>query len=119
MAGVRKVCGKMPVCSNDMPSTIALPPSSKESKSMLRAVKGMENKFSKTSRSGKELGQVMAFGISGFAALASHLVHHPLYTLKSHMMMHGSKFKGQLFMENIRVNPVRFLYRGKLMYSVK
>ena len=31
-------------------------------------------------------------------------------------MMHGAKFKGRLFADNIRRSPVRFLYRGKYMY---
>ena len=85
--------------------------SSKERKSVFGT--DMEKKFNKTSASGQELGQVPAFCISGLAALSSHLVHHPLYTLKSHMMMHGAKFKGRLFVDNIRHSHVRFLYRGK------
>ena len=73
----------------------------------------MENKFNKVSSSGQPLGDISAFGISGLAALSSHLVHHPLYTLKSHMMMHGADFKGRDFLDNIRRSRVRFLYRGK------
>ena len=77
-----------------------------------------ENKFIKTSANGEQLGQVPGFFISGLAALSSHLVHHPLYTLKSHMMMHGVDFKVSHFLENIRHSPVRFLYRGKHNFVV-
>jgi len=100
-----------------MSSTVALTPSStstNQSKPVLNAaVKEMENKFNKVSSSGQPLGDISAFGISGLAALSSHLVHHPLYTLKSHMMMHGANFKGRDFLDNIRRSRVRFLYRGK------
>lgn len=72
-----------------------------------------ENKFIKTSASGEQLGRVIESCLSGSAALASHIIHHPLYTLKSHMMMHGGKFQARLFLGNIRRSPVRFLYRGK------
>ena len=73
----------------------------------------MENKFSKESASGKELGQISGSCISGLAALSSHVVHHPLYTLKNHMMMHGAEFQVRLFLDNIRRSPIRFLYRGE------
>ena len=79
----------------------------------------MESKFNKKSASGEELGQVSAFVISGLAALSSHAVHHPLYTLKSHMMMHGAKFQMHIFWNNIHQSPVRFPFRGEqLLYNV-
>lgn len=52
------------------------------------------------------------FAISMSAAGLSHIVHHPLYTLKSHMMMHGRQFKISIFLKNTFNSPVRFLYRG-------
>ena len=113
-----KVCVWSGRCSKDMSSTVALTPSSKKSKSVLSTVKEMESKFSKKSANGKELGSMSAFCISGLAALSSHLVHHPLYTLKSHMMMRGSDFQGRMFLDNIRRSPVRFLYRGEYYVNV-
>ena len=77
---------------------------------------GKTNRFFMTSASGKELGHTETTLISGLAALLSHLIHHPLYTLKSHMMTHGKDFKWQKFGENISKGPLRFLYRGKLWF---
>jgi hypothetical protein len=52
------------------------------------------------------------FVLSCTAAGVAHVVHHPLYTLKSHMMMHGSEFNPRIFVGNVWSNP-KFLYRGK------
>lgn len=51
------------------------------------------------------------FVLSCTAAGVAHVVHHPLYTLKSHMMMHGSEFNPRIFVGNVWSNP-KFLYRG-------
>ena len=97
-------------CSNNITTSIPLA-TSRDSKPVLEGMKMIETKLSKFS--GKQLGQVSSFGISGIAALSAHLVHHPLYTLKSHMMMHGADFQFRMFVENTVRSPLRFLYRGE------
>ena len=69
-----------------------------------------ENRFFKTSDSGKQLEHHETFFISGLAAFSSHLIHHPLY---GHMMKYGKDFNWYKFGQNIRQGPLRFSYRGK------
>jgi len=102
---------EMRSCSNNITTSISLATPG-DSKPVLGGMKMIENNFSKFS--GKQLDPVSSFGISGLAALSSHLVHHPLYTLKSHMMMRGADFQFRMFVENTVRSPLRFLYRGKL-----
>ena len=59
-------------------------------------------------RAGKE------FAVSAAAAAASHMLHHPLYTLKSQMMFRGPRFSFKVFVKNVLAKPYgAFLYRGK------
>lgn len=57
------------------------------------------------------------FILSGLAACTSHIIHHPLYTLKSQMMFHGHDFRFSAFMRQA-ASP-QFLYRGKQWISAK
>lgn len=52
------------------------------------------------------------FAVSASAAWLAHLLHHPLYTLKSQMMFHGPRFRFKTFFRSSANEPVRFLYRG-------
>ena len=54
------------------------------------------------------------FAISGTAASLSHLIHHPLYTLKSQMMYHGKNFSLRRFVRQVVSQPT-FLYNGELI----
>lgn len=51
------------------------------------------------------------FALSAVAAGMSHIIHHPLYTLKSQMMYHGPEFRIKTFFSNVREQK-SFLYRG-------
>ena len=57
------------------------------------------------------------FAISGAAACLAHLIHHPLYTLKSHMMYHGHNFSLRQFVRQVVSQPT-FLYNGELIKLV-
>ena len=62
------------------------------------------------------MGPVQKAIVSGAAAGLSHMIHHPLYTLKSQMMYHGKKFSFREFLRvSILKQPagVQFLYRGE------
>lgn len=52
------------------------------------------------------------FAVSAAAAGMAHVLHHPLYTLKSQMMFHGPKFSIRSFLGDVRHRPVGFLYKG-------
>lgn len=52
------------------------------------------------------------FAVSAMAAGLSHVIHHPLYTLKSQMMFYGPEFKFRLFVYKA-TEQKSFLYRGK------
>ena len=54
------------------------------------------------------------FAVSAVAAGLSHLLHHPLYTLKSQMMFYGPEFKFRLFIDRAKEHK-GFLYRGKVV----
>ena len=54
------------------------------------------------------------FAVSGVAAALAHVIHHPLYMLKSQMMYYGPKFSFRSFLEQSARQHVRFLYRGEL-----
>jgi len=58
------------------------------------------------------------FAVSAVAAGLSHVLHHPLYTLKSQMMFYGPEFKFKLFVDRAKEHK-GFLYRGKLCSEVK
>lgn len=66
----------------------------------------------KVVRAGKELA------VSGAAAALAHVVHHPLYMLKSQMMYYGPQFRFRNFVEQSLRLHVRFLYRGELRARV-
>lgn len=54
------------------------------------------------------------FAVSAAAASGSHMLHHPLYTLKSQMMFRGPRFRFKKFLGNVFSKPYGvFLYRGK------
>lgn len=48
---------------------------------------------------------------SCIAAVMVHVIHHPLYTLKSQMMYYGPQFRIKEFVRNFIKSPT-FLYRG-------
>ncbi len=52
------------------------------------------------------------FAVSAAAAGLSHLMHHPLYTLKSQMMFYGPQFQFKEFFRQAREQRT-FLYRGE------
>lgn len=54
------------------------------------------------------------FAVSAVAAGLSHVIHHPLYTLKSQMMFYGPEFRIQTFFSNVRQQK-SFLYRGNYL----
>ena len=58
------------------------------------------------------------FAVSASAAWLAHLLHHPLYTLKSQMMFHGPRFSFKTFFRSSANEPVRFLYRGMCVYII-
>lgn len=60
---------------------------------------------------GKEF--VMNSAVSASAAGLSHVLHHPLYTLKSQMMYHGTAFRFKDFVDRSVAHPLAFLYRGR------
>lgn len=53
--------------------------------------------------------------LSGGAACMSHVIHHPLYTLKSQMMFHGHNFRFGSFLKQAR-SPT-WLYSGERVYT--
>lgn len=53
--------------------------------------------------------------LSGGAACMSHIIHHPLYTLKSQMMFHGHNFRFGSFLKQAR-SPT-WLYSGERVYT--
>lgn len=59
-------------------------------------------------------GHITGTAVSGIAACASHVLHHPLYTLKSQMMYYGHDFKMSSFLKRSTSNP-SFLYNGMMM----
>lgn len=52
------------------------------------------------------------FAVSAISAGLSHVIHHPLYTLKSQMMFYGPEFSLKTFFSNAKEQK-SFLYRGK------
>ncbi len=52
------------------------------------------------------------FAVSAVAAGLSHVIHHPLYTLKSQMMYYGPEFRITTFLNKVREQK-SFLYRGE------
>ena len=52
------------------------------------------------------------FAVSAVAAGLSHLIHHPLYTLKSQMMYYGPEFRLKAFFSSA-IGQKSFLYRGE------
>ncbi len=57
------------------------------------------------------------FAVSAAAAGLSHLIHHPLYTLKSQMMFYGPQFQFKEFFRQAREQRT-FLYRGEKWWEV-
>ena len=53
------------------------------------------------------------FAVSAVSAGLAHLIHHPLYTLKSQMMFYGPKFRARMFFEQALTQKHNFLYRGR------
>lgn len=56
------------------------------------------------------------FAVSAVAAGMSHILHHPLYTLKSQMMYYGPEFRIKTFISNVK-HQKSFLYRGKAIHT--
>ena len=52
------------------------------------------------------------FAVSAVAAGLAHVIHHPLYTLKSQMMYYGPEFRIRTFFSKV-VEQKSFLYRGR------
>lgn len=65
--------------------------------------------------------KIMSFGqefaVSAVAAGMSHIIHHPLYTLKSQMMYYGPEFRIRTFLSNVRAQK-SFLYRGEIVIKL-
>ena len=61
------------------------------------------------------LGQEFALSaaLSAAAAGMSHVIHHPLYTLKSQMMYYGAEFSLKNFLHRAATERTSFLYRGE------
>lgn len=53
------------------------------------------------------------FAVSAMSAGLAHLIHHPLYTLKSQMMFYGPNFRARRFFEQAWQQKHNFLYRGE------
>ena len=52
------------------------------------------------------------FAVSAIAAGLAHVIHHPLYTLKSQMMFYGPDFRMGRFFKQAWQQKHNFLYRG-------
>lgn len=65
--------------------------------------------FSEVMNAGQE------FAVSAAAAGLSHILHHPLYTLKSQMMYYGPEFRFKTFLGKVKEKK-SFLYRGVCYY---
>ena len=77
----------------------------------------MQDSFHHTApKSRTSLGAMSAgeFAVSAAAAGMAHVLHHPLYTLKSQMMYYGPTFSFRNFLGNAWKHPVDFLYKGKI-----
>lgn len=59
------------------------------------------------------IGAGQEFAVSAVAAGFAHIIHHPLYTLKSQMMYHGSQFRLTTFMRRSYKEPGGFLFSGE------
>ena len=57
------------------------------------------------------------FAVSAVSAALSHVIHHPLYTLKSQMMFYGPEFKFRMFFGKAKEHKT-FLYRGEYMSNL-
>ena len=57
------------------------------------------------------------FAVSAMAAGLSHILHHPLYTLKSQMMFYGPEFRFKMFVSKAREHK-SFLYRGTSLQCI-
>ena len=64
----------------------------------------------------RELSGIMSagqeFAVSAIAAGLAHVIHHPLYTLKSQMMFYGPEFRMGRFFQQAWQQKHNFLYRG-------
>ena len=58
------------------------------------------------------------FAVSAVSAGLAHLIHHPLYTLKSQMMFYGPKFRARRFFEQALTQKHNFLYRGRSEFLI-
>ncbi len=65
-------------------------------------------------RAWSAMSAVQEFAVSAIAAGLSHVVHHPLYTLKSQMMYYGPEFRFKRFAQQAVRQPGAFLFRGRL-----
>lgn len=69
------------------------------------------------SKSEEKFGVMSAgqeFAVSAVSAGLAHIIHHPLYTLKSQMMYHGPEFRLKSFFSKAW-NQKTFLYRGRCL----
>ena len=77
------------------------------------------SKISKTERKGTNGAGIMSvgqeFAVSALAAGLAHVIHHPLYTLKSQMMYYGPDFKIRRFFQQAWQQKHNFLYRGQFV----
>ena len=67
---------------------------------------------------GKLMSAGQEFAVSAVAAGLSHVIHHPLYTLKSQMMYYGPEFRIGTFLTNVKEQK-SFLYRGEIAVGVR
>lgn len=68
--------------------------------------------ISETDRS-KIMSAGQEFAVSAVSAGLAHVIHHPLYTLKSQMMFYGADFRASRFFRQALQQKHNFLYRGK------
>lgn len=93
-----------------------------ELESSKRATGGSTVKDSSAKISGSEAHSIaesgimsvgQEFAVSAVSAGLAHLIHHPLYTLKSQMMFYGPNFRARRFFEQALQQKHNFLYRGE------
>ena len=53
------------------------------------------------------------FGVSCMSASFVHILHHPLYTLKSQMMFYGKDFRWKTFISRTMITKGTFLFQKK------
>ena len=87
----------------------------KSSKEELGGSSGTIPEVKRSSNGGGIMSAGQEFAVSALAAGLAHVIHHPLYTLKSQMMFYGPEFRITRFFQQAWQQKHNFLYRGKCM----